>query len=169
MAGYGDDAGFTAWLSDNGYSLPTDPVPPTAAVLRNRGSNYIDAVYGSRFLGSVVDAAQERQWPREGAIVNGKLLPSNVVPAAVINASYQAAYQEAVSPGSLSVVGSTSSAVKREKVGQLEVEYQNAQSDGTASGITPLISIVDGMLAPYLRCEDLVYLGILSIGGSRCG
>lgn len=79
MAGYGDDAGFTAWLTDYGYQLPTDPTPPSAAVLRNRGSNYIDAVYGSRFLGSVVDAAQERQWPREGAIVNGKLLPSNVV------------------------------------------------------------------------------------------
>jgi len=168
MAGYGDDAGFTAWLADNGYSLPADPTPPSAAVLRNRGSNYIDAVYGARFLGSVVDASQERQWPREGAIVNGKLLPSDVVPAAVINASYQAAYQEAVSPGSLSVVGSVSSTVKREKVGQLEVEYQSAQSDGTAAGITPLISIVDGMLAPYLRCEDLVYLGIMSIGGSRC-
>ncbi|WP_416066099.1 DnaT-like ssDNA-binding protein [Rhizobium sp. ZK1] len=166
MAGYGDDAGFTAWLADNGYSLPVGA--PSQAVLRNRSSNYIDAAYGARFLGSVVDPAQERQWPREGAIVNGKLLPSNVVPAAVINASYEAAYQEAASPGSLSVVGSASSAVKREKVGQLEVEYQSAESDGTASGITPLISIVDGMLAPYLRCEDLVYLGIMSIGGARC-
>ncbi len=169
MAGYGTDSGFAAWLADNGYELPTSPVPPSAAVLRNRGSNYIDATYGARFLGSIADASQERQWPREGAIVNGKLLPSDVVPAAVVNASYQAAYQEATSPGSLSVVGSASSAVKREKVGQLEVEYAAAESDGTAAGITPLISIVDGMLAPYLRCEDLTYLGILSIGGSRCG
>jgi len=167
MAGYGGDSEFQTWLDENGYVFP--PGAPSPAVLRNRGSQYIDAVYGSRFLGSVVDPVQERQWPREGAIVNGKLIPSNVVPVAVINASYQAAYQEALSPGSLSVVGSASSAVKREKVGQLEVEYQSAQSDGTAAGITPLISIVDGMLAPYLRCEDLVYLGILSIGGARCG
>lgn len=167
MAGYGTDSGFTAWLSDNGYVLPTDPATPSAAVLRNRGSNYIDAVYGSRFVGSVVDAGQERQWPREGAIVNGKLMPSDVVPAAVINASYQAALQEANEPGSLSVVGSASSAVKREKVGQIEVEYQSAQSDGTAAGITPLISIVDGMLAPFLRDENLVSFGIWSIGG-RC-
>lgn len=167
MAGYGTDEGFTAWLADNGYALPTDPAPPAAAVLRNRGSNYIDAVYGSRFLGSVVDAGQERQWPREGAIVNGKLMSSEVVPAAIINASYQAAWQEANEPGSLSVVGSASSAVKREKVGQIEVEYQSAQSDGTASGITPLISIVDGMLAPFLKDDSMPYLGIWSIGG-RC-
>ncbi|MGR9274712.1 DnaT-like ssDNA-binding protein [Rhizobium leguminosarum] len=165
MAGYGDDSGFSAWLSDNGYSLQTDPAPPSAAVLRNRGSNYIDAVYGSRFVGSVVDAAQERQWPREGAIVNGKLLPSNVIPAAVINASYFAAYQEAVRPGSLSVVGTSAGVVKRVKVGQIEKEYQASQdSDGTAASITPLISIVDGMLAPYLRDLTLPYIGIWSVG-----
>lgn len=162
MAGYGDDAGFTAWLADYGYTLPDGA--PTPAVLRNRGSQYIDAVYGSRFLGSVVDASQERQWPREDAIVNGKLLPSNVVPAAVINASYQAAWQEATNPGSLTVVGSASGAVVREKVGSLEVQYANAQSDGTATYITPLISIVDGTLAPYLRDDGLQCIGIWSIG-----
>ncbi|XAZ25906.1 hypothetical protein LVY75_34460 (plasmid) [Sinorhizobium sp. B11] len=135
----------------------------------DRGSNYIDAVYGARFLGSVVGAAQERQWPRESEIVNGKVLQSNAVPGAVVNASYEAAHQKAVAAGSLSVVGSASSAVKREKVGQVEVEYQSVESDVTAAGITPLISIVDGMVAPYLRCEDLVYSGIMSTGGSRCG
>lgn len=162
MAGYGDDAGFTAWLADYGYALPSGS--PTPAVLRNRGSQYIDAVYGSRFLGSVVDAAQERQWPREGAIVNGKLLPSDIVPTAVINASYQAAWQEATSPGSLSAVGSSSGAVKRVKVGQIEKEYVGAKSDGTALSITPLISIVDGMLGPFLRDESLLGIGIWSVG-----
>ncbi|MXN46061.1 hypothetical protein GR138_12755 [Shinella kummerowiae] len=163
MAGYGGDSEFNSWLTENGYALPVGASSP--AVLRNRGSQYIDAVYGSRFLGSVVDAEQERQWPREGAIVNGKLIPSNVVPVAVTNASYYAAYQEAVAPGSLSVIGTSSSAVKRVKVGQIEKEYQAAKdSDGTAASITPLISIVDGMLAPYLKDEDLVCFGIWSVG-----
>lgn len=163
MAGYGGDSEFNSWLTDNGYTLPVGA--PSPAVLRNRGSQYIDAVYGSRFLGAVVDATQERQWPRERAIVNGKLIPSDVVPVAVINASYQAAYQEAVKPGSLSVVGTSSSAVKRVKVGQIEKEYQTAkESDGTAASITPLISIVDGMLAPYLRDDNLVRVGIWSVG-----
>jgi len=162
MAGYGDDTGFAAWLADNGYVLPG--TAPSPAVLRNRGSQYIDAVYGSRFLGSVVDPLQERQWPRERAIVNGKLLPSDVVPPAVINASYQAAYQEALKPGSLTVIGTSSGAVKRVKVGQIEKEYQTAKDDGTASAITPLISIVDGMLAPFLKDEDLIGFGIWSVG-----
>lgn len=163
MAGYGDDSGFDTWLSDNGYVLPDDA--PTPAVLRNRGSQYIDATYGARFLGSVVDATQERQWPREGAIVNGKLLPSDVVPAAVINASFQAAYQEAVSPGSLAVVGSSSSAVKREKVGPIETEYAtSSSSDGTAASLTPLISIVDGMLATFLKDAGLTCVGIWALG-----
>jgi hypothetical protein len=163
VAGYGDDSAFSAWLTENGYTLPEGA--PSPAVLRNRGSQYIDAVYGSRFLGSVVDPVQERQWPRESAIVNGKLIPSDVVPTAVINASYYAAYQEAVKPGSLSVVGTSSGAVKRVKVGQIEKEYQTAKdTGGTAASITPLISIVDGMLAPYLKDEDLVCFGIWSVG-----
>ncbi len=162
MAGYGDDAGFASWLTENGYVLPG--TAPSPAVLRNRGSQYIDAVYGSRFLGSVVDPLQERQWPRERAIVNGKLLPSDVVPPAVINASYQAAYQEGLKPGSLTVIGTSSGAVKRVKVGQIEKEYQTAKDDGTASAITPLISIVDGMLAPFLKDEDLVCFGVWSVG-----
>jgi hypothetical protein len=162
MAGYSDDSTFNTWLTDNGYVLPVGA--PAPAVLRQRGSQYIDAVYGARFLGSVVDASQERQWPREGAIVNGKLLPSDVVPVAVINASFQAAFQEAVSPGSLSATGTSGSAVKREKIGPIETEYATASSDGSASSITPLISIVDGMLAPFLRDLTMPYIGIFSVG-----
>jgi hypothetical protein len=162
MAGYGTEDTFQTWLDDNGYTLPANA--PAVAVLRNRGSQYIDAVYGSRFAGSVADASQQRQWPREGAIVGGKLLPSDVIPAAIINASFYAALQEANKPGSLSVVGSSSTAVKRVKVGQIEKEFQTAKDDGSAASITPLISIVDGMLAPYLRAENVLGLGIWSVG-----
>ncbi|EJL54872.1 hypothetical protein PMI09_02188 [Rhizobium sp. CF122] len=162
MTPYGTEQGFDTWFNANGYTLPSGS--PDLAALLNRGSQYIDAVYGSRFVGRVEDPLQERQWPRDGAIVNGKAFPSGVVPTAVINASYYAAYQEATAPGSLSAVGSTVSTVKREKVGQLEVEYQSHQSDGTALGITPLISMVDGMLAPYLRDLSQPSIGIWSIG-----
>lgn len=162
MAGYGDDAGFAAWMAENGYVLPGDA--PSPAILRNRGSQYIDAVYGSRFVGRVADYDQERAWPRTGAIVNGARLPSDAVPKAVIFASYFAALEEANNPGSLQVTGSSASMVKREKVGPLEVEYQSVANDGTAVGITPLISIVDGMLAPFLCDDTLMGLGIWSVG-----
>lgn len=162
MAGYSDDAAFNAWLTANGYTLPQGA--PALGVLRHRGSEYVDAVYGARFAGSVADVSQERQWPRERAIVSGKLVPADVVPAAVVNASFHAAYQEALKPGSLSVVGSVATAVKRVKVGQIEKEYQAAKDDGSASAITPLISIVDGLLAPYLVDRSALGLGIWSVG-----
>ena len=151
MAGYGTDEGFAAWLSANGYALPVGA--PSAAVLRRRGSVYIDAAYGARFVGRPTDGfAQERQWPRTGAMVHGQTIPDNVVPNAVVNASYEAAYQEAVSPGSLTAVGSTAARVKREKVeGAVEVEYQSTFGSKTlAEDMTPIITTIDGLLAPYL-------------------
>lgn len=166
MAGYGDDSTFSTWLTDNGYTLPV--TAPALAVLRNRGSQYIDAVYGDRFIGLIASFDQDRQWPRTGASLRGVAIPSDVVPVAITNASFYAAYQEATNPGSLTVVGSSATAVKRVKVGQIEKEYQGSSSeDGSAAFLTPLISVVDGMLAPYLIDHNSQHIGIWSVGG-RC-
>lgn len=162
MAGYGTDDQLQTWLTDNGYVLPDgSPVP---AVLRQRGSQYIDAVYGDRFVGSVAAFDQERAWPRTGASLRGVSIPSDVIPLAVIYASFFAAFEDASNPGSLSATGSASSGILREKVGELEVQYAGGTSDGTASSITPLISTVDGMLAPYLRNESTAGLWVRSVG-----
>lgn len=162
MAGYGTNDQFATWLTDNGYALPDDA--PTPDVLRQRGSQYIDAVYGDRFIGIVASFDQERAWPRTGVSLRGTAIPSDVVPLAVIHASFFAAYTDATNPGSLIVTGSASTGIVREKVGELEVQYANAASDGTASFITPLISTVDGMLAPYLRNLNAPCLLIRSVG-----
>lgn len=152
MAGYGDDTAFTEWLASNGYSLPEGA--PTAAVLRQRGSVYIDGTYGLRFPGTPTGgAAQERAWPRTGATDRwGNALDPNTVPIRVIEASFEAAYLEASSPGSLSASGSSASRVKREKVdGAVEVEYQvSSSSSGLVADLTPLITTVEGILAPLL-------------------
>jgi hypothetical protein len=71
MAGYGTDAGFTAWASENGYTLPAEA--PSVEVLRNRGAGYIDGVYGARFSGIPTGGfEQERAWPRTGAYAYGQ-------------------------------------------------------------------------------------------------
>jgi len=155
MAGYGDDSGFAAWLSENGYTLPEDA--PAAAVLRQRGSVYVDGQYGGRFVGlPAAGYAQERQWPRVGAVAGGQPIPNDVVPPAVINASYEAALQEARDPASLSVIGSSAVRVKREKVeGAVEVEYQSASADQDfVASIAPVMTIIEGMLVPYLRMTE---------------
>lgn len=171
MAGYGDDAGFTAWLAGEGYTLPAGS--PTAAVLRQRGSRYIDATYGARFSGRPAGGiAQERAWPRIGAVAGPAIaygsqvtpIPEDVVPIAVIEASYHAAWQEATSPGSLlgSVV-SGSGLVKREKVdGAVEVEYAVSEATDLASASRVIIPTVEGLLSPLL-IPDVPLLGILAI------
>lgn len=150
MAGYGSDDAFQTWLSDNGHALPAGA--PAAAVLRQRGSAYVDAAYGMRFPGQPAGGFdQDRAWPRTGAVLaGGASVPDGIVPNAVAQASYAAAFQEAVSPGSLSAVGSANGRVKREKVeGAVEVEYQ-VSGDTSPAGLVPVMTEVEGLLAPVL-------------------
>src|SRR5690606_12854128 len=121
MAGYGTDEAFATWASDNGYSVPDDL---TAAVLRQRGSEYIDGIYGNRFPGTRTDGyAQERAWPRADAVLcSGETVPDDVIPDAVIKASYHAAYAEAVTPGSLSTSYTPGTAKVLTKVDKIEWE-----------------------------------------------
>lgn len=152
MSGYSDDTAFTAWLAANGHTLPGGS--PTAAVLRQRGAVYIDGTYGLRFSGTPTGgAAQERAWPRTGATDRwGNALDANTVPTRVVEASFEAAWAEASSPGSLSASGSTAARVKREKVeGAVEVEYQSSSgATGLLADLTPMITTVEGILAPLL-------------------
>ena len=148
MAGYGDDTAFATWRTDNGYGAIAGAL--SATVLRQRGSAYVDGVYGLRFPGSPTGGyAQERAWPRTGATAYGADIPSTAVPAAVVEASYLAALQEDASPGSLSVVVTAAAQVKREKVGPIETEYQATSGDAVISS-TPLLSAIEGLLAPLL-------------------
>jgi len=151
MAGYGNDAGFETWLTENGYTLPDDA--PLPAALRQRGSVYIDGLYGMRFVGEKTGGwEQERAWPRVGAYAGGSAIPDDIVPLPVIHASYEAALQEARDPESLSIIGSVAERVKREKVdGAVEVEYQQANSEQFAGTLVPIMTVIEGLLAPFLR------------------
>lgn len=170
MAGYSDDATFTTWLTDNGYTLPSGA--PSEAVLRQRGSVYVDATYGPRFRGTPTDGVtQERAWPRTGASVYGATVPDTDVPLAVIHASFMAAWAEANDEGVLEAIASGAQTIKRERVDVIETEYQDANRTAenmpydplAPSAITPILSRIDGLLKPYLVLADYG-LGIWSIG-----
>ena len=157
MAGYGDDSGFTAFLSANGLTLPVGA--PASAVLRQRGSAFIDNAYGERFRGvPTAGISQDRAWPRTGATAYGAAIADDVIPTAVVQASYFAAYREGSSPGSLSAT--PSGGVRREKVGAIEVEYFEAASqdlrDANARRLAPAILEIDGLLAPFITPLELV-------------
>lgn len=163
MAGYGSDAGFTDWLADNGYAAPTNVL--TVAQLRQRGSDYVDALYGAQFPGAPVDAFdQERAWGRTGATVYGRAIPEGFIPNNIILASYHAARHEDLNPGSLTVSASASGAVKREKIDVIETEYF-AGSGQAAADATVRLSAVEGLLAPFLKVETTgASLGLWAVG-----
>lgn len=123
----GSDSGFAAWLAARGHALPAGA--PTPAVLRQRATDYIDAGYGSRLIGDqTVDP----------------LL------TALETATYIAAWHEASHPGSLSASGTPGPSVKRKKIDVIETEFFEGSGDVVADS-TVRLSILEGLLAPYLR------------------
>lgn len=157
MAGYGSDLDFTAWLTANGLALPTGS--PTPAILREIGSNYVDAAYEPRLQCSSRTGGfgQERAWPRTGHYVGCEEIPSDLIPQAWINASYRAAYLQATQPGWAQSGYDPNRLTKREKVDVIEREFFGA-NEGAASGnaapgftVDPLI---DGWVSMWLCSTD---------------
>lgn len=147
MAGYGGDSAFNAWVAENGFTVPGGA--PAVAVLRQRGSAYLDGTYEAKFPGQRSGGlAQERAWPRTGADAYGSAIPSDMVPLAIEHASYHAALYEAQNPGALSVAVIAASAIKREKIGPIETEYYEG-ADGALADATPMLSAVEGLLSPF--------------------
>lgn len=123
----GSDTGFQDWMALRGHTLPAGA--PTPAILRQRATDYIEAVYGPRLIGDqTVDP----------------LL------TALETSTYVAAWHEANNPGSLSVSASQAGAVKRRKVDVIEIEYFEGSGDALTDG-TLRLSLVEGILGPYLR------------------
>lgn len=152
MAGYGNDTDFQAWLTANGLSLPTGS--PTPAILRQIGSDYVDGAYEGRLQCSrrTGGFSQDRAWPRTGHTVNCEVVPSDLIPQAWVNASYRAAYLQAVSGFAQGGVD-PSRVVKREKVDVIEREFF-AKGDGADQGNAapgfPVDPLIDGWLSVWL-------------------
>lgn len=166
MAGYGDDTAFTEWLTDNGFSLPAGA--PTPAALRQRGSVHVDA---HDFPGVPTGGyTQERAWPRTGATAYNDTIPDDVIPVAIVHASYAAGYFEAQNPGALTTKSTAVDAqIKRKKervegVVEEETEYFAASSGAPGDGAVT-VPMVEDLLAPFVLGEEpTVSLGILALG-----
>lgn len=131
----------------------------TAALVR--ASDYVDARYRvklrsgrwvSMFRGSRAGGrAQGVEWPRTGATdYEGNAIAEDVIPAEVLNATYEAALRELASPGSLSPDFVPSSQVTKEKVGPIEVTYADGTSTAGTSPNRPVIPMIDEIIAPLI-------------------
>lgn len=152
MTSYGDDEGFTEWLSAQGLSLPDSE--STVAELRQIGSIYIDAAYEhmlqcSRRTGGF---EQELAWPRTGHRINGQAVPSDLIPPAWVNASYRAAYLQAANQGWATNSVDATRQTKVEKVDVISREFfgpDEAAGSNVAPGM-PSDAMINGMVAPLL-------------------
>jgi hypothetical protein len=157
MAGYGTDADFTAWLAENGLTVPVGSV---SAVLRQRGSAYLDGAYGSRLTCSYPTGGvqQERAFPRTGL----PFVPSDAIPRAWVQASYRAAYLIANDAGALSATINPNARVTKEKVDVIEVAYADNGAVVAGEALGVLDAEIDGMVAPYL-CKTDYQIGIMAV------
>lgn len=155
MAGYGTDDGLEAWAASQGLVLP-GTVNLTA--MRQIGSDYLDAAYESKLSCSrrTEEFEQERAWPRTGHRIgrgaSRRDVPPDLIPPAWVNASYRAAYLEAIEPGWATETVDPNLVTKREKVDVLEREYF-APSDVAASASSngmPSDAFINGLVAPWL-------------------
>ena len=152
MAGYGDDTGFAAWLADAGLTLPVGA--PLPAVLRQRGSDYLDATYAARLDCSAPTGGfdQERAWPRTGHMVLGMAVGDADIPSAWVRASYRAAWREATTPGWATSSRDPSRMTKREKADVVEREFFEPGETAGASGAN-IDAMIEGLIGPFLCGE----------------
>lgn len=152
MAGYGSDQAFSEWLASQGLALPVGS--PAPAVLRQIGSDYVDAAYEHALQCSRRSGGfdQERAWPRTGHVVNGQLVPNAMIPPAWVNASYRAAYLQAISPGWATGSTDPNRVTRREKVDVIEREFFSSESQSGADSAAGIVAdaIINGMLLPWL-------------------
>lgn len=150
---YGTDQGFTDWLDAQGLTLPSGS--PSVEVLRNLGSAYVDAAYEyklqcSRRAGGF---SQELAWPRTGHHVNGEPVPSDLIPAAWIQASYRAAYLNAQTPGWSTAQVTPGRITRKEQVDVISREYfspEDSGGSGDAAPGMPSDAVINGLVKPWL-------------------
>lgn len=142
---YGNENDFRAWMDQNGYVLSGEDAGVPA--LLSRASGYIDATYGARFKGMTTAIDQADQWPRTGAVVNGRVVPDDLVPLAIVEATYRAARAEGQGFSLSRVYDPAAPLVKRSKVDVIEEEYFEP---ATAGGGFPTIPGLEGLLTPFL-------------------
>ncbi len=162
---YGTLAGADAYLAARGNATWASATEADKQAALVRASGYVDGMVGQQASNATAGCvyvfpgqkaggySQALQWPRTGAVDRmGDQVPEDVVPAAIEQATYEAAAREQATPGSLNPDFVPSQVVQREKVGPLETEFAVAKNGNPS--IRPVIGVIDSLLYPLLvvRC-----------------
>ena len=102
------------------------------------------STYRTRWAGRRVYQHQALDWPRYNVEVDGFIVPSNIVPADVVNACIDLAVRAGSGEDLLPDLDTGSNAIKKDKTGPLETEYFQNTTDARERFVA-----VDALLAPY--------------------
>ena len=130
---YNTARGNAAWAA-----LTTDAL--REAALR-KATDFMRQVYRSRWQGYKVNEDQALDWPRYDVEVEGYAVDSDIVPTEVKNACAELALKASAAE----LNPDLTQGVAREKVGQIEVEYDKASPQFTR------YRAIDALLSPYLK------------------
>lgn len=93
---------------------------------------------------------QALAWPRSGVVdQEGNGILADEIPIEVSDACAEIALRELVAPGAMNPDFTSSELVKREKVGQIEVEY--ALSSTSADAQRPVLLVVRDSIGKFLK------------------
>jgi hypothetical protein len=105
------------------YAALTDTaITGTNEVLLHSAKRYIETL---RFIGRKASSTNEMQWPRVGAMIDGFYLESTEIPQLLIDLQCEVALS--IDAG-IDPLATKSRATKKEKVGDIEVEYMDGAS-----------------------------------------
>lgn len=161
---YGNKDEFITYHTSRGREIPGtwDDARINSSLLV--ASEWIDGIYGPYFSGQKTGGyTQEREWPRTSAVTNTwpqYVFGNSDIPTAVINATYEAAWRQASSEGSLEVDYTPGKYKSVSIDGALSVDFV------LPSGVSEIqiqIAAVDRLLWP-LFCKK--YAGQSSLSGS---
>lgn len=115
---YASEAELTAYATDRGLTISGNNDELLLLAM-----DYIEA---QNFKGNKGTKAQALQWPRTGVTVDSYAINSNEIPQLLKDAQMEAAL--AIDAGN-SPLSNIDRATKKEKLGDLEVEYMDSASD----------------------------------------
>lgn len=146
---------FKAYCDARGYSYDGKTDAEIEQALR-RATEWIDAVYGSRFAGGRIATTQALILPQSGLYdQRGYAVAQDAVPAQVQKATAEAARRELASPESLMPDVISGQIEKRIKVEGIEVEYAAGVASVTSQ--LPTLTIVDGIMSSLFGVRNAYF------------
>lgn len=149
---------FKAYCAKRGYDVSTYDDETKVDPAIRRGTTYVST--GFDWPGYKVNRrAQSLAWPRYDVFdQDGEAIPSDSVPSEFRQAVMEAAWYE-LATGPLLPAVTLTERVKREKVGDIEVEYATAAS--TADASRPSVPMIDTLVSGLLASGGSEYSGSL--------